>query len=233
LSPLRLRLFAAAALLAAVLFVRLGVWQLDRRAQRRAWNATVKTRLSSPEVDWEQLPRDTSLIRYRRVLVHGTPDYDHERVLAARTRRGSPGVNLITPLRFNGRDTALIVNRGWVYSPDGATVSLSRWHTNETVYSGYVDILPPSGGAPFKERPQVLSRLSLAALTPTIPYPVAPFYLVALGDTIPAIDRPANLELPPLDDGPHLSYAIQWFAFAAVALGGAAAVLSRYSRRND
>jgi cytochrome oxidase assembly protein ShyY1 len=29
------------------------------------------------------------------------------------------------------------------------------------------------------------------------------------------------LELPAMDDGPHLSYAIQWFTFAAIALYGA------------
>jgi cytochrome oxidase assembly protein ShyY1 len=30
-----------------------------------------------------------------------------------------------------------------------------------------------------------------------------------------------------LDDGPHRSYAVQWFCFAAIALGGAVAVIRR------
>jgi cytochrome oxidase assembly protein ShyY1 len=40
----------------------------------------------------------------------------------------------------------------------------------------------------------------------------------------------ARLTPPPLDEGPHLSYAIQWFAFAAIALIGAGAVAIRRER---
>ena len=232
-SPLRLRIFVLAALLAAAVFVRLGIWQLHRRAERRARNALVRERLNSPEVELDQLPRDTGVIRYRRVRVHGVPDYDQELILAARTRRGSPGVNVITPVRISGRDTAVIVNRGWVYSPDGATVDLDRLHTNDTTYSGYVDVLPRTGGSAFRDRPRVIIRLSDQTFAATLRYPVAPFYVVALGDTIPAADRPTSFELPQLGDGPHLSYAIQWFAFAAVALGGAIVVLAKNSKRND
>ena len=226
-------MFAVAALLAAALFIRLGIWQLHRRTERRAWNALVRERLAAPQIDLAQLPRDTGAIRYRRVRVRGIPDYDRELVLAARTRRGSPGVNLITPIRIGGGDTAVIVNRGWVYSPDGATVDLSRQHTNDTVYSGYVDVLPPTGGSVFKDRRRVISRLSDQTLAATLGYPVAPFYVVAQGDTIPTADRPASIEVPALDEGPHLSYAIQWFAFAAVAVGGAIVVLAKYSRPTD
>jgi len=226
-------MFVVAALLAAALFVRLGIWQLHRRAERRAWNALVKERLAAPEVDLAQLPHDTGAIRYRRVRVRGIPDYDRELVLAARTRRGSPGVNLITPIQTGGRDTAVIVNRGWVYSPNGATVDLGRLHTNDTVYSGYVDVLPPAGGSVFKDQPRVVSRLSERTLATALGYPVAPFYVIAQGDTIPTVERPASIELPALDEGPHLSYAIQWFAFAAIAVGGAVAVLAKYSRPTE
>ena len=226
-------MFAVAAFLAAALFVRLGIWQLHRLGERRAWNALVRERLAAPEVDLAELPRDTAAIRYRRVRVRGVPDYDRELVLAARTRRGSPGVNLITPLHIGGRDTAVIVNRGWVYSPDGATVDLNRLHTNDTVYSGYVDVLPPTGGSVFKDRPRVISRLSEQTLAAALGYPIAPFYVMAQGDTIPSAERPASIELPALDEGPHLSYAIQWFAFAAVAVGGVIAVFVKHSRPTD
>jgi surfeit locus 1 family protein len=58
---------------------------------------------------------------------------------------------------------------------------------------------------------------------------VFPLYLVA---TIPDTTRPqgervARLPPPALDEGPHLSYAIQWFSFAAIALIGGAAVAVR------
>jgi cytochrome oxidase assembly protein ShyY1 len=55
---------------------------------------------------------------------------------------------------------------------------------------------------------------------------VAPYLVVLVGDTSIA-GHPARRELPVLDDGPHRSYAVQWFCFAAIALGGAAAVIRR------
>ena len=67
-------------------------------------------------------------LRDRRVSPrHGDAaryDFANEYALASRTRQGSPGVNIMTPLRIAGTDTAVLVNRGWVYAPDAMTVDL-------------------------------------------------------------------------------------------------------------
>ena len=223
----RVWLFVAIAVICAAIFVRLGIWQLHRRQERRARNALVLARLTEPESDAESLPGDTSAIRFRRVHVHGTPDYDHELVYAARSYRGSPGVNLITPVRVPGRDTAVLVNRGWVYSPDGSTVDLAKWRERDSTFSGYVEELPSRGGSMYSGRPNVVARLAYDAVAKALPYPVAPFYVVVLGDSAIGPDRLARLTVPPLDEGPHLNYAIQWFCFALIALAGAGVVLKQ------
>jgi surfeit locus 1 family protein len=153
------------------------------------------------------------------------PEYEHELFFAARSYRGSPGVNFLTPVRIPGRDTAVIVNRGWVYSPDGATVDESKWRDTTSTFTGYVEELPSTVGSSYASRPRVIARLSYSAIAKALPYPVAPVYLVALGDSVIAPDRLARLTVPPLDEGPHLNYAIQWFAFAAIALVGAVVVV--------
>ncbi|HSQ29627.1 MAG TPA: SURF1 family protein [Gemmatimonadaceae bacterium] len=221
----RLWLFVSIAVVAAAIFVRLGIWQLHRREERRARNALVLSRLKVPEADVESLPRDTSAVRFRRVRVAGTPDYQHELVYAARSYRGSPGVNLLTPVRMAGRDTAVLVNRGWVYAPDGASVDLAKWHDRDSTFSGYVEELPSSKGSAYSDRPNVVARLGYDAVSKALPYPVAPFYVVVLGDSAIAPDRLARLTIPPVDEGPHLNYAIQWFGFALVALAGAGFVI--------
>ena len=48
-----------------------------------------------------------------------------------------------------------------------------------------------------------------------------------IGDSVMAPDRIARLTLPPLDEGPHFSYAVQWFSFALVALVGAGFVVKQ------
>jgi surfeit locus 1 family protein len=223
----RTRVFLGVAIIAAAVCVRLGFWQLHRRAERKARNALIMSRLDSAAVDVAALPHDTALARFRRARVTGVPDYEHELIFAARSYRGSPGVNFLTPVRIPGRDTAVIVNRGWVYSPDGSTVDESKWRDTSSTFTGYIEELPSVVGSSYASRPRVIARLSFGAVSKALPYPVAPFYVVALGDSVIAPDRLARLTVPPLDEGPHLNYAIQWFAFALIALVGAGVVVKQ------
>ena len=103
-------------------------------------------RLQAPDADVAALTGDSASMRFRRAHVTGTPDYDHELVYAARSYRGSPGVNILTPIHVAGRDTAVLVDRGWVYAPDGETVDLAKWHDRDSVFSGYVEEFPSVTG---------------------------------------------------------------------------------------
>lgn len=227
----RLSLFIALAVVLAAICVRLGFWQLSRLEQRKARNALITVRLTSAPVDVDALPRDTAEVNFRRVRVAGTPDYAHELIHTARTRRGSPGVNLFTPYRMPGNDTAILVNRGWVYSPDASRLDLTKWHDRDSVLVGYVVELPATGGAASPDRPNTIARLSYDVVSRALPYPVRPVYVVAVeneaGDTSTAVDRIARLPMPTLDNGNHFSYAVQWFSFATVALVGAAIVVKQ------
>ena len=60
---------------------------------------------------------------------------------------------------------------------------------------------------------------------------LSPMYLVAQDSA--GANAPIRLPPPRLDDGPHLSYAIQWFAFAAIALAGAVVVARRTQSQSD
>ncbi|HEY0970692.1 MAG TPA: SURF1 family protein [Gemmatimonadales bacterium] len=218
-------LFLVIAAAAAFLFVRLGFWQLGRLQERKTRNAVVAVRLDSAMVGPELLPADTGLLRYRRVAVSGVYDHANEVILAGRTRQGSPGVNFYTPLRIPGRDTAILVNRGWVYSPDATDVDAARWREPARAeVRGFALPFPaPGRGDPvIHGRERTLRHPELAAMRELIPYPIAGYYLVQTDTTDFDIDStPARLAPPALDEGPHLSYALQWFSFAAIALGGA------------
>jgi surfeit locus 1 family protein len=222
--------FCVFAVLAAALCVRLGFWQLARLREKVQRNAEITAQQRAEPVTLGQLPRDTAAARYRRALVSGRFDYDRELVLAARTHQGSPGVELLTPMRLPGSDTAILVDRGWVYSPDGASVDRARWRESDSAtVTGYVQQYAPDAGTTSlaADRP-VIRRVSRRELGARIPYPLAPYYLVATGDT--GRSRPVRRDMPVLDEGPHRGYAIQWFSFAAIALGGAVIVVRRERR---
>jgi surfeit locus 1 family protein len=217
-------LFAAIALLAAALFVRLGFWQLDRLAQRRARNELLAARIAAAPAPWG----DTTAVRYRRVRLAGVPDYEREIVLVGRSRGGSPGVNLVTPLRLRNTDTAVLVNRGWVYSPDGAAVDHARWREGDTLaVEGYVEAFADPGPGDLPAVQRLARRLSHGAVSARFPYPVAAAYVVAIDTTSTARpDTPLRPGVPAPDEGPHLGYALQWFAFALIAVIGAGIALA-------
>ena len=276
----RIVLLVVLALVIATVCIRLGFWQLERLAERRAENARVAAGLAGAPIPIEAVSADSSQSRAQRVEVRGTFDYAHEITLINRSRDGAPGVNILTPLRIPGRDTAVIINRGWVYSPDGAAVDLARWRepvnargtayvswlgtqaTGDSALAGAsVRVAPGSegtagtpGGAGAgdgnaAERDTVtrrVARLQRESIARLLPYPIAPYQLILIdessanaagapgyGGASPApfgtavVDptRPVRIPLPALDEGPHRSYALQWFAFAAIALIGTAAVV--------
>lgn len=227
----RIITFVLLAVVFAALCIRLGFWQLSRLAQRRARNAITAARLAQPVVDLTSLPAD-STSWLRRARVSGTPDYDHEVILAARSYQGSPGVYLFTPLHVAGRDTAVLVNRGWIYAPDGVSVDLHRWREPDTSFVGYAELLPPgksSEHSVLRRDERIARQLDERSIATLIPYPISRLYLVTTAqDTmIPVSQRVARLPPPALDEGPHFSYALQWFAFATIAIVGAAAVATR------
>ncbi len=233
--------FVIFAIVVAAGCVRLGFWQLNRLAERRAANAKLASRLSMPATPALEAMRDTAAAAYRRVTLTGTFDFDNEVSLASRTREGSPGANIITPLRVPGTDTAVLINRGWVYAADAMSVDFARWREpNDAAVTGYLLEIARGGRGTVSARssPRVVRRLEYDSLTKRLPYPIAPFILVATANRSsesPAASRdstPARLPPPLLDEGPHLGYAIQWFAFAVIGLVGAGVVV-RADRRGS
>ena len=219
--------------ISAAVCIRLGIWQLNRLHERRLYNTALIARLSEPAVSPAALPtHDTAAIHFRRVTLRGAYDYAHEFVLASRSRQGSPGVNIITPVRIAG-DTAVLVNRGWIYAPDGMTADLSRWREMDTVAGiGLVVPFGPHRNVPAQSptRPNAYRWIDATTIRSIVPYAVHPYVIILEGDTVNHRGVPPRVPPPDLDEGPHQSYAIQWFAFATIAIVGGALFYLRMRR---
>jgi surfeit locus 1 family protein len=230
-------LAAILAIVTALIFSRLGFWQLHRLGERRARNAALASRLETPPLQLSQLATDSVGAHWRRVEAHGRYDFDNQIVVSGRTYNGSPGVEIFTPLHPDGGGPAVLVNRGWVYSPDATTVDLGRWDESPRadVY-GYVEdfVRGGRGVARLPSHPNAWTRLEATELPAAFPFPIAPYYIVALDTLVDyRIARelpnltPVRLALPVMDDGPHLNYAIQWFTFATIALVGVGTIIAQ------
>jgi surfeit locus 1 family protein len=195
-------------LVVAAVCVRLGIWQLDRLAERRAWNDQVAARLAAPPLilasGLATVPAES--LAHRRVEARGVFAFGDQRLEPNRSLRGLPGVYVVTPLRF-ADGTGVLVQRGFAAAPDGMTVDAARLVEPEsTVVEG---VLVSAAG-----------RLAVRPESVTVGYPLLP---LVVRRTARAAGMPPDLAvvgLPPLDAGPHLSYAIQWFAFAIIGLVG-------------
>ena len=219
------------AALVAALCARLGVWQLDRLHERRASNARVMAAAALPLLSLND-GKAVGDRNDRRAVARGSFDRRYEVVLRSFVYQGAPGVRVVTPLRLAGSDSAVLVLRGFVPSDDARRARLdSLEEPGELSLTGVVRTIPTepdSGGPLVREEGTTWRRLNLAALRARTPYPLLAVYLIADRDSS-RHGFPIRLEPAPLDDGPHLSYALQWFGFAITALvvGGVIAVKGR------
>jgi len=241
-----------AAVVVAAVCVRLGIWQLSRLHEKQALNRHLRESLLAAPIGLSAAdaldPRDLKV----RVAARGTYDETHQFLLMGRALNGDPGVGVVTPLRPEGGGPAVLVDRGWIPSIDGATAQPERFPAKgvRTV----VGIAEPLayGATPRRTRyikveidsldvwsTQHLVGDSVAA---RLPYPVRPYVLRALPDRADSIEvaaeakagpfaGPIRWPVRPYDETIHMSYAGQWFAFAAITLIGTIVLLARGRRK--
>ena len=168
-----------AVLVVAAGCIRLGFWQLDRRAERQARNAVIAERLDRPAIDLGRAPLDTAGLAYRRARLEGDVDDGRALILAGRSRAGAPGVQILSPVRLG--DGAVLVNRGWLPSPDAATVDLDAVRLEGTIRAE--GVLLPFPDVDLEHRPGGFQvtwfRFDGEAIRAQFPYRVAHLYLAA------------------------------------------------------
>lgn len=221
------------SLLAAAGCVRLGFWQLHRLDERRAKNALVATQTAeSASSIAEARMQDTSRLHWRRLKFRGVPDYQRETVLSSRSQNGSVGVQVVTavrPIDNSWPDTSVLVIRGWMVAPDGRAYTRASTTEGDTLdIDGFVTEFPPAGKGAVRmpSAPIAFRWLDRDTLSKESGSALAPFVLLQLGDTIQHdVTKIVRIPPPSLSEGSHKSYAVQWFTFALVAIGGYGAYL--------
>lgn len=245
--------FTIVAVGAAILFVRLGFWQLDRLAQKRAASSLRESRQAEAPLSTEELVDRLSSsgapasggdadLAWRRVRLAGRWDYEHEVLIRGRSYESTPGVFVVTPLVLD-TGAEIPVLRGWLPSPDAMTpVAISTEDEGLRAADGRIGVLlrssdgagPPviSAGEGETRRP-TLATIDVGALAEATAdsFEVLPMFAHLLPKDEPSEDvrrgEPIAIALPDPGNGPHLSYAIQWFSFALITLVGTWAFLYR------
>jgi cytochrome oxidase assembly protein ShyY1 len=227
----------AGHLLAFVLtsaFIAAGVWQIQRQHFSQHQLHEEVAAFGAPAPDLATVDATASAASGTRVSVTGTYDPQHEYLLRNISRRGRVGFDVLTPLRYAGG--AVLVDRGFV--------------TLEAVDAGLHDAAPPWGQvtvrgvlqptSPLQPGEQVTPqdgipsypRVDTAHIASSAGAPLTPAYVQATYQSpAPGSGAPAFPPPKPTTQVNHVSYAIQWFAFASIAIIGWPIVLRRALRK--
>jgi len=229
--------YLALVVVFAVACAGLAMWQLARRDEARA-------EITRVEDNWEAASRPLGEVlpeldsfnaddKWTRVTLTGHYLVDEELLARGRPLDGNPGFEQLVPFQLeDGR--VFVVDRGWL--PVG-----NEQDAPDT------DPAPPEGAVTLVVRlkagePTVAGRSAPEGQIATINLPTIanlvgkPMYTGAYGllDTEdPAAARPKAVSKPVADEGPHLSYAFQWFVFGIMAFVGLGwAIRQEYRIRN-
>ncbi len=226
----------------AAVCVRLGIWQLDRLEQRRAFNARVTAQINQPALalQGDALQADLYNMEYRPATAQGVYDFSQQVAILNQAHGGDWGVHLITPLIISGTQTAVMVDRGWIPAADYAAGDWAKYDEPGTVrvagvlrrpvakaeLGGRSDPTPAPGewikAWNFVNIPAIQQQISLPLLdsyiqqAPSLEWSGMPYR------STPDVQ---------ITEGPHMGYAMQWFTFATILLVGYPFFIRRQERR--
>lgn len=222
---LRSALVLLAALAAAALTARLGVWQLDRAAQKTALQQALQQQQALPPLAQAELahsPAELPPQLHRRVQLQGRWLPAQTVYLENRQMNGRPGFYVVTPLLL-ADGGAVLVQRGWVPRdlldrtrvvapppPEGPVQVLGR------IAPGPARLYEFDGAASGAIR-QNLDPVLYARETGLALRPLA--VVQEDGEAAHADGLLRSWPQPAVDVHKHHGYAFQWFALCALIIG--------------
>ncbi len=218
--------YLAITVLFAIACGFLGNWQFDRRAQARAEIDRIDNNYDAPPVPIQQaLPTpetfDEATQKWLPVLANGTYLTEQQTLVRIRPRNGNPGFEVVVPF-LTDEGTVFMVNRGWL--PTGTTQDAPD--TVPPAPGGRVQIVArlKAGEPALPTRtagPGQIATINLAELANRVAQPsYTAAYGVLASETPESNPAPLRAERPERNEGPHLSYAVQWYVFALMAFFG-------------
>jgi surfeit locus 1 family protein len=227
-------------LAATAMCIRLGFWQLSRLHEKRVLHAAQRALLAEPAIELTLALPDSTPVAGRRVHVRGRWDRSLHILLSGRTHLGAAGVSLLTPARLPSGG-AVLVERGWVPAADARIAHPEAFPDSDADVNGIaVPFVHSAHPLPWARLESDSAGVTLwSARVPEadsvvarVHGPLAPWLLRALPE--PEASRRGGGEPPPIpepyqvpDEAMHLSYAIQWFAIAAIIAFGSLALALR------
>lgn len=219
-----------AAVLTAAVTARLGVWQLDRGAQKSALQVAVDSRRHLPALGPQALPADAATLQaqlHRRIELQGVWQPEHTVYLENRQMQGRPGFYVVTPLAMPD-GTAVLVQRGWLPRDlrDRTRVQAPPPPAGPVRILARI-ALPPARLYEFDGAAAgpIRQNLNMVAYALETRLKLRPLSVLELDDAPPTAGQAPSPDrllrdwpLPAADVHKHHGYAFQWFALSVLII---------------
>lgn len=205
--------------------VFLGRWQMDRRAETLAEIDRVVTNYSATPISFSAAKDQFAALdpakEWTQVEVTGSYDAAGERIVRNRPLNGQPGYEVVVPFRLTSGET-IVIDRGWLpignnnpgrpdsipAPPTGTVTAVVRLKHGEPELQR---------GAPEGQ----LASIDLPTYSSELGYPLMTGAYGQLASETPAVaEMPFPFPKPATEEGTHLSYSLQWFAFGVLMFIG-------------
>jgi surfeit locus 1 family protein len=205
-----------AALFFFVLTFSLGNWQSGRADTKRELQARYDAAVREAPIHLGSDLLDHDSVLYRKLEVEGVFDDAHTILIDNRVLNGVAGYHVLTPLRIQGGEVYILVNRGWVATgrsrdrvpapptPPGVVRLEGMAVDPQTRYFELSDTLPQG---------RVWQNLDFDRYVKATRLPLQPVLLLQTSEQADGLQR----SWPRPDTGveSHVSYAFQWYSLAA------------------
>ena len=218
---------AAFVVITAAAFMRLGIWQLDRAAEKVDAQTELLAELQENAADIESIPaghlhRANPELQNRHVKLVG--EYVNERtiLLLAEFFDSQIGYGVVTPLRLSSNGQLVLVHRGWttgILPPD--TPPFTRpvegpVEVDAQIYVPPADARVIASQVDASQWPLRIRSLEIDVISEILGEPVFPFEVRIIADQPGTLTRHWPAVQPDINQ--NLSYAIQWFSFGLIVL---------------
>lgn len=218
-------LLTLATLLAASGTFSLGQWQLRRAAQKESVQAVIDQKKSTQAIENQSLlaTKNIADAAYSPVNLSGYWQAQHTVYLDNRPMQGKPGFWVVTPLRLDGSQQAVLVQRGWIARNFQDRTRLDPVVTPpERVQIQGMLMLAPArlyalGESAESAQGTIRQNLDIATFSAQIHVPLVPALVVQTGPASEGLQR--DWTAPDAGVSKHHGYAFQWFGLCALVLG--------------
>lgn len=223
--------FAMGLTLAGVaLFLRLGIWQLDRAEQAQRVLDAFEAGTRAPLEDYSSEREKAANNRFPHFRMAGRYLPDRGYLRDEQVRHGVLGVEAYAVLELDARFTGkagelMLVDRGWIAKPAtaGARIALPALPQGDVEVDGILAPFPGSGlriGGNALAAQGAWPKLTLAIdkdeIAADLGHPLWPNVMLLDADATSGFERRWSPNAMPPER--HRAYATQWFAFALAAL---------------